>query len=138
MRMKLFRWIACATLLTAGCRLLDPDYQGITVAGDSIHLVADTEAIRGLLAVEEKRDEGLTVTDKPPARKDFLEAMARAPGIIVPEKTYCRILTTSKVHCASQFSTQVYLKVPITTGPYRGSEGWGCEGSDIAYANAFP
>ena len=75
------------------------------------------------------------MTDKPPARKDFLEAMARAPGIIVPEKTYCRILTTSKVHCASQFSTQVYLKVRITTGPYRGSEGWGCEGSDIQYAN---
>ena len=116
--MKLFRWIACATLLTAGCRLLDPDYQGVTVAGDSIHLVADTEAIRGLLAAEEKRDEGLTGTDRPPARKDFLEAMARAPGITVPEKTYCRILTTSKVHCASQFSTQVYLNSPCLNRPF--------------------
>jgi hypothetical protein len=74
--MKLVHWIVCATLLTAGCCLVGPDYQGITVAGDSIHLVADTKNIRDLLAAE----------------------------------------------------------VRITSGPYRGREGWGC---GIGIANGF-
>jgi hypothetical protein len=63
----------------------------------------------------------------PPGRKDFLEAMARMPGVYVPVRSYCDIVERSKSTCGvSPIETATYVRIHVTTGPSRGQEGWVC------------
>jgi len=67
-----------------------------------------------------------------PERVAFLGAMARAPGVLVPGGSYCRITERSKAICSSYpQDNPEYVLVIITSGPSKGVKGWGCLGDGI-------
>jgi hypothetical protein len=64
----------------------------------------------------------------PPGRAQFLEEMAKLPGFAVPVKSYCSVIERSKSTCgATPLETTVYVFIKITSGPFRGKQGWVCE-----------
>jgi hypothetical protein len=67
-----------------------------------------------------------------PERVTFLNAMARAPGILVPAGSYCRVIERSKAICSYiPQGNPNYVRVVITSGSSKGVEGWGCLGDGI-------
>ncbi len=73
-----------------------------------------------------------------PGRKEFLSAMSQQPGVMVPEKTYVRVLAGSGAMCNLEpVYTFTFVKVRITSGPLRGLEGWACQW-DVPGVYAMP
>jgi hypothetical protein len=74
-----------------------------------------------------------------PERVAFLDALTRAPTVLVAPNSYCRVLQRSRAICASTpWLNPSFVKVRITTGPCRGQGGGGCEGDDITRAWPMP
>jgi len=146
-------------MITAGCAAFKARFSSIT-ADRPVRLVLDSPEVRQLIARQEafqpreraeidhfKKDRDRERTDDAagplreslqhperyiPERTAFLDAMAQAPGVIVPGKSYCRILARSEAMCSRQpYYNPTYLKVRITSGPSKGQEGWACLGDDI-------
>ena len=58
---------------------------------------------------------------------NLLAAVASAPGFLVPAKSYCTIVEDSRARCGSgPVYTVSYRLVRITSGQFRGKEGWTC------------
>jgi hypothetical protein len=63
-----------------------------------------------------------------PERSAFLDAMAREATVTVPPNSYCRVIRRSLAKCTKNPQyTSTFVKVRITTGRSKGTEGWGCE-----------
>ncbi len=74
-----------------------------------------------------------------PERVAFLKQMGREPAVLVATKSYCRVLKRSSAICRpSPIENPAFVKVRITTGPSKGTEGWGCEGVNVFGAWAMP
>ena len=74
-----------------------------------------------------------------PERVAFLDAMARQPGVLVPPSSYCRVVKRSPAKCTKDpHYAPTFVKVRITTGPSKGTEGWGCEGDGVFTAWPMP
>jgi len=74
-----------------------------------------------------------------PERVAFIDAMTRAPGVAVTRNSYCRIVERSEAICSKDpIANPRYVKVHITSGPSKGSEGWGCLGDGIGLTVAMP
>jgi len=73
-----------------------------------------------------------------PERVAFLDAMATKPCVLVPPNSYCRVVQRSAAKCTKnpQYSS-AFVKVRVSTGPSKGTEGWGCE-EDIFHAWPMP
>jgi hypothetical protein len=132
-------------LSAAGCRLY---YDCITRPGSVTKLVADSVEVRRLLAgaagreaqAERSRrelsnDQQVQLMNDMEARPErymaerrkFLDSMGRQPGVFVAGEQYFRILEQSPAGCADDpVTTSNYLRVRVTTGPSKGSEGWAC------------
>ena len=132
-------------LNAAGCRLY---YDCVTRPGSVTKLVADSAEVRHLLAEAANRE---TETDRlrrelpdqqliqltidmrehperyMVERRKLLDTMGRQPGVFVTGEQYFRILEQSPAGCADDpVTTSNYLRVRVTTGPSKGSEGWAC------------
>ena len=60
-------------------------------------------------------------------RSKLIETMAQQAGILVTGEQYFRILEESPAGCADDpVTTSNYLRVRVSTGPSKGSEGWAC------------
>jgi hypothetical protein len=71
-------------------------------------------------------------------RKEFLLAMSQQPGVLVPEKTYVRVLAGSGAVCGLiPGYSFTFVKVRVTSGPFLGREGWMCQG-DVGGNVAMP
>jgi hypothetical protein len=160
-------WLVSLDLLAATAFLVmmvgcyDPDRALITRDGSRAYLVEDNPEVDRLLSVQKARDdkvnefwrekhtqqEGMKRVDDmwrnperyAPGRREFLGAMSQQPGVSVPEKTYARLLESSGAYCTPGpvYSTTVYIKVRVTSGPLIGQEGWVCE-DDIARTFVMP
>ncbi len=74
-----------------------------------------------------------------PEQLAFLDAMAKAPGVIVPGKSHCRIIAHSEAICSRHpQQNPTYVKVRVTDGPSKGQIGWGCLGDGIQLNVAMP
>jgi hypothetical protein len=74
-----------------------------------------------------------------PERVAFFSAMTRAPSVLVPGGSYCRIIEQSQAICSNDPSSNPeYVRVVITSGPSKGVEGWGCEGDGISRTVVWP
>ncbi len=62
-----------------------------------------------------------------PGRKDFLLAMAKQTGELVPAETHLRLLGNSHVKCRDPLSMAKFVKVRVTSGSLDGRVGWVCE-----------
>ena len=69
-----------------------------------------------------------------PERVAFIDAMAKKPGVLAPPNSYCRVVQRSGAKCTKnpEYSS-AFVKVRVSTGPSKGTEGWGCE-EDIFHA----
>jgi hypothetical protein len=63
-----------------------------------------------------------------PSRKEFFEAMARAPRIPARENTRVRVLEVSKARCSysAPEATITYLRVLVINGASKGQQAWIC------------
>lgn len=138
-------------LFLTGCAFILPShFYRLYDHGAGVLLVSDTPEVRQMIADEDAREEQINrfwrephsaeerkerirqmihnPNEFPSGRQNFLAAMARAPGIVVPTRSYCEVIERSKSKCAdSPIATAVYEKVRITTGRERGQQGWICE-----------
>jgi hypothetical protein len=74
-----------------------------------------------------------------PERAAFLDAMAREPSIRVAANSYCRVVKRSTAKCCKAVQdTCTFVKLRVTTGPSKGTEGWGCEGENVYSAWPMP
>jgi hypothetical protein len=74
-----------------------------------------------------------------PERVAFIDAMARARCVAVMPNSYCRIIERAEAICSKvPVANPRYVKVHITSGPSKGSEGWGCLGDGIGLTVAMP
>ena len=152
--------VAVCLVVTSGCDVLNPNRQLITRAGTTVPLAENSSEVEHLLSGQKGHDiemeqfrgvkqsaadaaERIHVmaTDPDhysPGRKEFLLAMARQSGVLVPGNSYVRLLQSSGVRCNldTTFST-TFIKVRITSGPLKGREGWVCE-DDIQRTVALP
>ena len=150
--------VAILCLGFASC--VDPDRLSITREGRETRLVNDSPEVERMLSIRKVRDteaeklwskhlnrEEATnrVSDAQvnpehyaPGRKEFLMAMSQEPGVLVPEKTYVRVLAGSGAMCNLEpVYTFTFVKVRITSGPLRGREGWACQW-DVPGVYAMP
>jgi hypothetical protein len=145
--MRSLLWIVFALSL-ASCRLFDPAYACITRPGSITKLVADSPEVRRLLtdaatleaeklrsrrALPDPEQLQLTIDMRAhpeqymAERRKLLETMAQQPGVLVTGEQYFRILEQSPAGCADDpVTTSSYLRVRVSTGPSKGSEGWAC------------
>ena len=135
--------------------------------GAATRIVQDSPAVRDLLVVEAVRDEQADrllkermrvrgknpETNSPeeevrfmleltktigPGRRELLQAMALEPAVAIPQKSYARRIETSEARCVPmQLATATFIKIRITSGPYRGREGWVCD-ADIIHIPMSP
>jgi len=153
---EIYVWVAVASLvMIVGCDLLNPDRELKTQDGVLARIIEDNPAVESLFSAERSRDaeadrlmrdvlshtEGLSDTEGAkwfeimrnperitPGRREFLLAMSRQSGISVPGGTYARSLESSGPKCTLHpQELSAYIKVRITSGPFRGREGWVCE-----------
>jgi len=153
--------------VSAGCQLVDPDYQAITRDRGEVRLILDSERVQRLVSrqsanqarertevdrylkeqariVQQNNRYGLEQLQKHPEvyipeRIAFLDAMALEPSVVVPPKSYCRVLQRSAAVCTRRPQENPYfVKVRITSGKNAGQEGWGCLGDGIALTVAWP
>lgn len=70
----------------------------------------------------------------------FVNAMRSASCTMVPANSYGEFLDQREgARCgAGLFQTSDYIKVRITSGPAKGTVGWGCAPSDIVRTVAMP
>jgi hypothetical protein len=151
-------WAAVLCLGHASC--IDPDRLSITREGSETRLIDGSPEVDRLLSIQKARD---TVADLmwkkqvnkeeamkrfldslvnperyAPGRKKFLLAMSQQPGILVPEKTYVRVLAGSGAECGPiPGHSFTFVRVRVTSGPLRGREGWVCQG-DVGGTFAMP
>ncbi len=104
----------------AACAILQPgrfwriwDPAGVTAA-------FDTAQTRELIRAQGARNEQFV------GRGEFLEAMAKMPGFLVPYRSQCEVVERSRAACGPPLYNELFVKVRITTGPMRGKEGWVC------------
>ena len=138
-----------------GCALINPNRQAWIYDGShhaKVLLISDSSEVRRLLAEEDVREEGVSrfwrekhtneeirnrIEDMmklpehyPVGRSEFLQAMGRMPGVYVSEKSYCRIIESSKSTCGRiPIETATFVMVRITSGPSQGKQGWVCQNS---------
>jgi hypothetical protein len=141
-----------ASLAFSGCELFNPNRQNWIYGGSSttqVLLVFDSPEVRRLIAHEDTFEDALNrfwrdkhtqeernerIQDMmrhperyPVGRAEFLDAMAKMPGLYVPAKSYCRVIERSMSRCGrTPIETSVYMFVRITTGPSQGKRGWVC------------
>jgi len=61
-------------------------------------------------------------------RREFLDAMASQPGVLVPELSSLRTTEHSDARChVWPLYDEVWVKVRVLSGPQKGREGWMCQ-----------
>jgi len=143
-RIVLLASIVVSAIVAAGCTLFDPDYAYVTREDSTVRLVADSRAVRGLLTEAAMRDAALnrsqqnasaeersrlTLEMQQPSaqRRQLISAMAQLGGVVVTGKHYFRELEQSTAGCdIYPISSATYVRVRVTTGPSKGSQGWAC------------
>ena len=74
-----------------------------------------------------------------PERAAFLDAMTREPSVEVAANSYCRVVKRSTAKCCKAVQdTCTFVKLRVTTGLSKGTEGWGCEGENVYSAWPMP
>ncbi len=130
---------------SAGCQLFDPDYRAITRDRGEVRLIRDSDRVQLLISQQSaNQSRERTEVDRYlkeqarilqqnnryeleqlqkhpevyiPERIAFLDAMALEPTIVVPPKSYCRVLQRSTAVCTRRPQENPYfVRVRITSG----------------------
>jgi hypothetical protein len=97
--------------------------------GSTRRLVFDSPSVREWLAAEASRP-----THNP--RQAFLEAFSGQPGADVAPGAYAREIEDTRIVCTAD--SAVFIRVRVTTGSLKGSEGWVCWPVDVSPTLAMP